>query len=157
MSLHPVIGRQIKRWSGPLLPFNEGQFKKGRQIAQNRQAQRQAENEEHFKAQDELLERRDEAIKQASDQSHQSYALPGHQGVLGEVGGERLPEPDWVEEKPIAEHTEAEKAVRVSEIAGQLGVHMQPGRQISVWANKTHLPKREGGQGTLFAPAKYRP
>jgi len=157
MALHPSIGKPMQRWSGPIIPFNEGQFAKGRQISQNLQAKRQMENEEHFKAQDELLERQDKVLAEAGAQRAQSYAFPGHQGKLGEIGGERPPEPDWVEEKPIAKHTEAEKAVRVSEIAKQLGVPMEPGRQVAAFANKQHLPKKEGGQGTLFSVGRYRP
>lgn len=87
----------------------------------------------------------------------QSYAFPGHQGVLGEIGGEPLKPPERPAEKPIAEHSEAEKAQRVSDIAKQLGIPMQPGRQVASFANKQHLPKKEGAQGTLFSVGRYRP
>lgn len=138
----------------PKIP-TEGYYKKKKEITEPDKKEHAARMREHDVRGNETIESIEKTATERGKKSAQSYVFPGHQGVLGEIGGERPSEPEW--HKPIAEHSEAEKAARVSDIAKQLGVPMEPGRQISAWANKQHVPKAEGGQGTLFAPARYRP
>lgn len=154
------------------LPYNRYQFDlpsgfgdaseeaANKKIEQTKEAARN--DAEHSAMEDKVLNRI--ANQPRSQSQTPSYALPGHQGVLGEVGGEpewhkqtgeKPPDPEW--HKPIAEYSEAEKAQRVSDIAKHLGVPMQPGRQVASFANKQHLPKKEGAQGTLFSVGRYRP
>ena len=148
------IGKPIPKWDPTWI--KEGEINRAREIHEATAKRKQAEYDESAAYQDKHLEKMEANRQEAMKTRTQSYALPGHQGVLGEIGGEPLkpPEPEW--HKPIAQHTEAEKLERVSELAKHLGIPMQPGRQVAAWANKQHLPQAEGGQGTLFAPRKYR-
>lgn len=148
------IGKAIPKWDPTWI--KEGEIQRAREINEATAKRRQSEYEESAEYQDKHLAKMEQNRQQALQTRTQSYALPGHQGKLGEIGGDLVEPPPKPVEKPIAEHSEAEKAVRVSEIAKHLGIPMQPGRQIAAWSNRQTLPKAEGSQGTLFAPRKYR-
>lgn len=156
--MNPVIGKPIRRWSGPIFPFNEGQWNRGQQFAENRRAQREAENAEAAKFQDEHLAKMDKAYKEkrAKEPSY-PYVAPGEQGTLFSV--------DEPERKELPKR---ESAASINAQAKQLHQQlidkgtlpptekMKPSRQVSVWTEKPHLPKKTGGQGTLMAPRRYR-
>lgn len=148
------VGRPLVKWDPTWI--KEGEIDRARNVRENQRAQRELEHEDVARMQDEHLAKVEERHQQALQTRTQSYALPGHQGKLGEIGGDLVEPPQKPVEKPIAEHSEAERATRVSEIAKSLGIPMQPGRQIAAWTNRQTLPKAEGGQGTLFVPRKYR-
>ena len=111
------IGKPIPKWDPTWI--KEGEINRAREIHEATAKRKQAEDEETAEFQDKHLAKMEAHHQEALKTRTQSYALPGHQGVLGEVGGEPLkpPDDDWGEadsegrwgQKPIAEHTEAEK------------------------------------------------
>ena len=143
----------LGKWSAPFAAMSRG-WERGRAITEHVESEREARFQQTKQMQDAHIE----ALSKEPRVQSYPYVPVGEQGRLFDI--------DAPEEKKKALPRESASSINAKAKAfhqqlineGTLPPteKMQPSRQVAGWANRQTLPKAEGGQGTLFAPRKYR-